>query len=524
MALLYGRTGPLDGGKPTDAEEETPPSARRPRRRDRRVVLRTSSARRSSGDADHSGPSAGGAGGAGAGAGGWRRKLSGGSRTLFGSQAFWLAALVFLFSALWELLKSQQTNVAEKLKNSVFTTVEVRSSQMEYPMILEWMSRQCEERGTRNLALRPITVADEKDSRNRGDDAVRETGPSVLVPGYGVHFFVFKGTRLWIHRQADPSKQHASLSQRLDREHDILTITFFSRKRSVIQDFLTAVGERWSEKVNHTVRILEPDYRAWVLATERARRPLETLYLPPSTKAIVDEVRTFYELRETYRQLGIPWRRGFLFEGPPGTGKTSLVLALAGALNLPVCVLSLRSKHMDDSMLLESVASLPPRCLLLLEDFESCLFDQRKTKNETASAGDRAAFETETGGGVSLGGLLNALDGVASTEGRVLVMTSNDVSRVPLPDALLRPGRIDRRVRFERLTEEQLREMQLSFEKVLRDSLDPVLNKAAASIKADIQKKEEKSPGLSPAAFQEVLLERVYESYANDRTAAATGQ
>jgi chaperone BCS1 len=49
-------------------------------------------------------------------------------------------------------------------------------------------------------------------------------------------------------------------------------------------------------------------------------------------------------------------------------------------------------------------------------------------------------------GGITFSGLLNALDGVAAQEGKVLVMTTNHVER--LDPALVRPGRIDIRCYF----------------------------------------------------------------------------
>lgn len=49
--------------------------------------------------------------------------------------------------------------------------------------------------------------------------------------------------------------------------------------------------------------------------------------------------------QEWYTAHGIPWRRGYLFYGPPGCGKTTAVAALAGHLKLDICVLTLSSKE-----------------------------------------------------------------------------------------------------------------------------------------------------------------------------------
>lgn len=47
---------------------------------------------------------------------------------------------------------------------------------------------------------------------------------------------------------------------------------------------------------------------------------------------------------------GIPWRRGYLFHGPPGSGKTSLVTALAGRLHKSIYVINLSSPAMNDEV------------------------------------------------------------------------------------------------------------------------------------------------------------------------------
>ncbi|PMD55325.1 uncharacterized protein K444DRAFT_697289, partial [Hyaloscypha bicolor E] len=58
---------------------------------------------------------------------------------------------------------------------------------------------------------------------------------------------------------------------------------------------------------------------------------------------------------------------------------------------------------------------------------------------------------------ISLSGLLNVIDGVASHEGRVLVMTTNH--REKLDPALIRPGRVDHEVEFENATQKQAQEL-----------------------------------------------------------------
>lgn len=180
-----------------------------------------------------------------------------------------------------------------------------------------------------------------------------------------------------------------------------------------------------------------------------------------------------------YANRGIPLRRGYLFYGPPGTGKTSLSFALAGVFGLDIYVISLLEPSLTEEDLGALFSSLPRRCIVLLEDIDTAGLkrsDDDMGKNEASKKGhgkgdketpndwkvsDLAKALKEKGNddkkGISLSGLLNAIDGVASHEGRVLIMTTN----IPesLDEALIRPGRVDLQVGFTNATRNQAEEL-----------------------------------------------------------------
>jgi chaperone BCS1 len=141
--------------------------------------------------------------------------------------------------------------------------------------------------------------------------------------------------------------------------------------------------------------------------------------------------------------LGIPYRRGYLLYGPPGTGKSSFITALAGALHLNICIVSLQSRGLTDDILNHLLNVAPQRSILLLEDIDVAM--EKGLTN------------------VTLSGLLNALDGVAATEGggRIIFMTTNHIER--LPAALIRPGRVDLKECLDLASEMQLKRMFLKF-------------------------------------------------------------
>jgi chaperone BCS1 len=168
-------------------------------------------------------------------------------------------------------------------------------------------------------------------------------------------------------------------------------------------------------------------------------------YLKPST-------------RRFYTDRGIPYRRGYLLHGPPGTGKTSLSLALAGRFGLELYILHLPSLT-EDGELQRLFTSLPPQCIVLLEDIDAVGTKRQQLAEEETKSPDNKLISRRGTANCTLSGLLNVLDGVTSQEGRIVFMTSNMADK--LDDALVRPGRIDKMIFMGNIGGEAAEEMFL---------------------------------------------------------------
>eukprot|EP01100_Stratorugosa_tubuloviscum_P014119 TRINITY_DN737_c7_g1_i1.p1 TRINITY_DN737_c7_g1~~TRINITY_DN737_c7_g1_i1.p1 ORF type:complete len:217 (-),score=74.57 TRINITY_DN737_c7_g1_i1:69-719(-) len=150
---------------------------------------------------------------------------------------------------------------------------------------------------------------------------------------------------------------------------------------------------------------------------------------------------------------GIPYRRGYLFHGPPGTGKTSFIQALASEFEYNICVLNLSERGLTDDRLNYLLTIAPRRSFILLEDIDAVMPTRPKPGQPIPDSYQLMS--------VTFSGLLNALDGVASSEERILFMTTNHVER--LDPALIRPGRVDLKVKIDLATPYQLSEMFVKF-------------------------------------------------------------
>jgi len=410
--------------------------------------------------------------------------------------------------------------------------------------------------------------SDAEDSDEEDDDEVLDesgifnynkwTGmnPVYYEPNLGDDSFTYDGHYF----QFKKDMQENKYAERIDY---FLVIRCMGRSTQPVKDLIAHVKE-WSANRTKTVTIIHrADTRHgcyWECQALRPSRPISTVTLDVSQKErIIADINEYLHpaTARWYAARGIPHRRGYLFHGPPGTGKTSLSFALAGVFGLKIYCVSLSERNMGESDLASLFSMLPNRCVVLLEDIDSAGIQRdkgvtapepepatesvseeavptaeqpstepqaetedkldektdkisnegngnksfrrkltqslrtrkpKKTDSETTtlvstkdeipasptlsmtqqqapSIKTKTPLPTptpepageETKSKISLAGLLNIIDGAASNEGRVLIMTTNYPEK--LDSALIRPGRVDLQIKFTLATREQMQEI-----------------------------------------------------------------
>jgi chaperone BCS1 len=215
-----------------------------------------------------------------------------------------------------------------------------------------------------------------------------------------------------------------------------ISISCIGRSPKILIDLFSECRIEYLKLVKNNTSIFEHYNGDWSKTRTVDIRELDTVILNKEEKtALLEDVKSFLDLesRVWYSVRGIPYRRGYLLYGPPGTGKSSLSLSIAGEFDLDIYILNISS--VDEDSLRGLFAELPARCVVLLEDIDAVNATHSRQDVTTSSTKERPE------GKVSLSALLNAIDGVASQEGRLLIMTTNHVER--LDAALIRPGRVD---------------------------------------------------------------------------------
>lgn len=274
--------------------------------------------------------------------------------------------------------------------------------------------------------------------------------PMTYIPGPGHHILWYKR---WIPvfidcPEEDRMKGHFVDLRCLGRDGRII--------KEILQEAQTAFTEVNGDE---TIIYRNGDGRwadSWTKTAIRIPRSMSTVILDDIQKAaIIADIREYLHplTRKWYLERGIPWRRGYMLSGPPGTGKTSLCFALASLFKLPIYLTSL--SNITEHSLSSLFTTLPTRSIILLEDIDATGSNVKKREDETDKDKTTVNKEAELSSlrksqGLSLSALLNAIDGIVSSEGRILIMTTNHIDH--LDPALLRPGRVDMTIHFENIS------------------------------------------------------------------------
>ena len=329
------------------------------------------------------------------------------SKSIIGDNQYFAAGLgLFGVGTGLALLRHSLIKGLSLLTTHCVTSLEITSKDPAYQWVLSWVGKNCKS-FSKTFTLNTMC---------RGNGLVT----CDLTPSPGTHFIQWNRRYIRFTRTRQTSVMDLSTGQPFEN------LTLCCAGRNQLRFLARMVEEAKQEAMRESkdkLAIFTSFANEWRLFGNPAKtRPLDSVILQDGIcQRIINDITEFLASSEWYHHRGIPFRRGYLLYGPPGTGKTSFIHALASHLNMSISIMNFGQTAIGADRISHLFNNLPERTILLLEDVDR-ISDAMQTKSSPSA-------------------LLNALDGVAASEGRIIFMTTNFVEK--LDAALVRPGRID---------------------------------------------------------------------------------
>ena len=358
----------------------------------------------------------------------FRQTVSGQMENQFLSATLIMGAL----TAMAMSLKTLPSKLWVLFINRFTTNVYVDSTQDTYGWVHIWMSHQNFGKKARRISIRVKGDVYESDDIVRKSADTKARSRIVFSLGEGTHYVRYAGKWLMLNLHREQPK--SGNSGNFMAVYESITIRYFGTSRNIL-----------NEIIDEAVGLVTPPSDNWIdvflwggwhsgdrIKRKRGRDPETLMYQEGIFDDIHGDIVKFNDSYDWYSKLGIPYKKTFLLHGPPGSGKTSLALALATKLRYSLYNIDLSSGDGNVNALLFCLGNIPKHSIVLIEDIHTVGASKENRPTEEAPLS------------LSIEGLTNVIDGALSAEGIILLMTTNYPDL--LDDRLIRPGRIDKKV------------------------------------------------------------------------------
>jgi SpoVK/Ycf46/Vps4 family AAA+-type ATPase len=206
----------------------------------------------------------------------------------------------------------------------------------------------------------------------------------------------------------------------------------------------------------HTIEKKEETIVSWeTLFTQTTKNFVNTVVSKTVEKEFYDDIKWFISNEKWYSNKGLAYKRGYILHGPPGTGKSSLIKAVANEYSLEVFNIELENIK-TNTQLMKLITDINykvknKKYILCFEDIDRTDFI-KSINNPHYEHYKMSGLHR----GISMSTFINILDGLVDTHGRILIMTANEMKDINNLGVMIRPGRIDKLVKVDYCDNDQL--------------------------------------------------------------------
>lgn len=376
------------------------------------------------------------------------------------NQWFQTVGFFGVLGMIWQYTRKAPEYIWERIKRKITYTANIEETDEFYSYFENWLNTN-HRNSYRNVQV--STTANRTynsygktySSESMSEEELREHEEKLKYKQFQDLFFIRRG--IFVIRIFKGREQLQNASNINNAYYNHFKISGIFAKRAIskmLQEVLDLKIAEDKAKQGITVGVWTNRKDYWQKEEDFEPKVLDNIILPEKS-SVVDDIEKFLDAESWYKERGIPYKRGYMFKGRPGNGKTSLAIALAKYFAKDLYVMN--PSGVDDAELRELFRGLTKKSILLVEDIDATFSKERDKKENDIK------FNFST--------LLNCIDGVFSKEGVIVIFTTNHPEL--LDEALIRKGRIDLDVNIDNPTNDSIEEyLELFFGKPLHLKMD----------------------------------------------------
>ncbi|KAF7092315.1 hypothetical protein CFC21_094812 [Triticum aestivum] len=280
----------------------------------------------------------------------------------------------------------------------------------------------------------------------------------------------FKGATLWWYADTELPKTTVITYRAGDEKRRFYRVAFHKRfHKHIVNDYLPYVIKNGRDVIakNRQHRLFTNNASSqwssynrekslWSHVEFRHPAKFDMLAMDPAKKdEIKDDLNAFKMGKDYYAKVGKAWKRGYLLFGPPGTGKSMMIAAMANFMDYDIYDMELTAVK-NNTELRKLFIETKGKSIIVLEDIDCSVdltgkrTDKKKARKKSGDQSDMATMrqkedekKDDEDSKLTLSGVLNFIDGLWSAcgEERIIIFTTNYKDK--LDEALIRPGRMD---------------------------------------------------------------------------------